>query len=89
MIDYLLDQHLQQQEEAYDELIERKKLEEKMEKEEEICEIVSCGFPASECLIPDHPLYCGEHLEQWYLDICKRIEAEQMIVGQYPDYPGV
>lgn len=89
MIDYLLDQHLQRQDDAYEEIVERIKLEEKMEKVEKVCEIEGCGFPASECMIPDHPLYCGEHLEEWYLEICKRIEAEQMAVGQYPDYSGV
>ena len=89
MTDYLLDQHLQQLDKAYKELVEEQQLEEKMNKEEKICDFEGCGFPTSECMIPNHPLYCGEHLEAWYLEICKRIEAEQMAVGQYPDYPGV
>lgn len=56
--------------------------------EEKICEIEDCDFPVSECMIPNHPQYCGEHLEKWYLSICKRIEAEQMAHGRFPDPPG-
>lgn len=55
---------------------------------EEICEIEGCGFPVSECMIPDHPRLCGEHLEQWYLQMCRRIEEEQMF-GAGPDPIGV
>ncbi len=60
-----------------------------MEQEEKICAIDGCGFPASKCMIPDHPQYCGEHLERWYREICVRIEEEQMYVGKHPDPPGV
>jgi hypothetical protein len=57
--------------------------------QEKICEVDGCGFPTSECMIPDHPDLCGEHLEKWFLDKCKRIEQEQMHRGNHPDPVGV
>jgi hypothetical protein len=56
---------------------------------DELCEITECGFPVSECLISDHPKYCGEHLEEWFLDQCKRINEEQMFQEGHPDPVGV
>ena len=61
---------------------------------EEICDMDNCGFPTSECMISDHPKYCGQHLEEWFLDHCERIEheaiqSEQMFHGDHPDPVGV
>jgi hypothetical protein len=57
--------------------------------EEKICEVEGCGFPVSECMIPDHPDLCGEHLEHWYMQMCRRIEDEQMFRDDQPDPVGV
>jgi len=61
---------------------------------EEMCVMDNCGFPTSECLIADHPKYCGAHLEEWFLDQCERVEAEainaeQMFQEGNPDPVGV
>ena len=61
---------------------------------DELCIMDNCGFPVSECLISDHPKYCGEHLEEWFLDQCNRIKAEainaeQMFQEGHPDPVGV
>jgi hypothetical protein len=57
--------------------------------EEKTCTIDGCDDPVSECMIPEHPEYCGEHLEQWFLDMCDRVEQEQMYRDGHPDPVGV